>query len=147
MIYTYHNIKDLLNNPQKTKFIYNGVEYSVFPATKDNTLLIKSFELGTPTIKLTTFLYQIEKELGLPHDTKKQAKAPKVETAPKIDPLTYTVKLSEPKELSKGFLETMQLSNIFLEDYKTHKNIAIYDNKHEVLYFQHKDNLNLRYKI
>jgi len=71
-IYTYNDIKNLLTTPEKTKFIYNGVKYQTFPATKDNTLLVKSFELGTPAIKLTTFLYQIEKDLGLPHDTKKQ---------------------------------------------------------------------------
>jgi len=144
-IFTYRDIKNLIITPEKTKFIYNGIKYQTFPAKNDSTLLVKSFELGTTAIKLTSFLYSIEKDLGIVHEPKPQT--PKNAPTPdKIDPLAYTSKLSEPKELSSQFLETMQLSNIFSDEYKAHKNISIYDNKHEVLYFNHKELLNLRYK-
>jgi len=144
--FTYNDIRDLLTTPRKINFIYNGVKYQTFPAKNDSTLLIKSFELGTTAIKLTSFLYQIEKDLGIEHENKKQNTQTPQTKKEAIDPLIYTSKLSEPKDLSKEFLETMQLSSIFKDEYLKHPNISIYDNKHEVLYFQHKEILNLRYK-
>ena len=145
MYFTYKDILHLLTSPKKTTFIYNGFKYSAFFAKDNKTLLVKSFELGTDAVKLSTFIYQIEKELGIKHSKAKQREAKPCPT-PTADPLQFTSKLTEPKELSSLFLQSMQLADIFLDDYKEHKHIAIYDNKHEVLYFSKGEKLNLRYK-
>jgi hypothetical protein len=147
----------LEQSPVKTSFVYNDIKHSTFIA-KDGTLLINNF--SDAPIKYSSFMYKVRATLGIEQP---QEKAPVIEKAP-VPPVKRVEELgkylSDPTELSEEFLKTLQLSSIFLTDYKNHPNIKQIDFKtlnsdHEenkldktipVLYFQDGSKINVRYK-
>ncbi len=103
--------------------------------------------MGTDTKRLSSFLFDERKRLNIQEEYTPPIPAPKIEVK-KIDTSIYTNKITSPiVPLSKGFLETMQLSKIFKEDYQNHRAIKIYDQKHEVIFFENSEKkINIRYK-
>jgi len=156
---TFMDLVDLEQSPQKTNFIYNDLKYSTFPA-KDGTLLIKNFSTGERAIKYSSFMFKVRATLGIEQP---KAETPVIAPSP-VSPVKRVEELgkyiSEPKELSEEFLKSLQLSPLFLEDYKQHPNIknidfSLLNEEHEenkitgvipVLFFQDGSKINIRYK-
>jgi hypothetical protein len=144
--FNYYDITNLHKNPKKEKFLFDGIAYNTFFFRDTNILLIHSFKSGNAPIKLSSFIYSLNNHLGIENKTIK-----KVKTITKPLPsycADETVdKLKSIKNLSKEFLETMQLSDLFLSDYKNHENIKYYDDTHEVLYYTNGSQHNARFKF
>lgn len=154
---TFIELEELEQLPVKTSFVYNDLKYSTFTA-KDGTLLINNF--SDAPIKYSSFMYKVRATLGIEQP---KEKPPVIKKAP-VPPVKMVKELgkylSEPTELSEEFLKTLQLSSLFLSDYKNHPNIKQIDFKslnsdHEenkldktipVLYFQDGSKINMRYK-
>jgi hypothetical protein len=144
--YNYYDITDLLVNPKRDNFIFEEKKYNTFFGQLDKTLMIKGFSTGENAQKLTTFIYSLNKRLGIENQSQ-QPQEPKQPTRDiKYDPTPYLDKIEDIKELSNEFLETMQLANIFKEDYQEHKNIKLYNGIHEILYFTNGTRHNARFK-
>ena len=148
--FTYNDITDLLTNPKKIKkFIFDGVEYNTFFLRDTNTLLINAFKDGsTKPQKISTFIYSLNKRLGKDNHTNIQS-PPKPNPQPNYSPLATLEKITDTKELSPNFLETMQLSDIFKKEYENHPNIKLYsdaNSTHEILYFRTGEEHNARFK-
>ena len=148
--FTYIDITDLLNNPKQIKkFIFDGIEYNTYFSRDKTTLLINTFKDGSfQAQKISTFIYSLNKRLGKENNTT-PTELTKPQPQPKYSPLETLKKITDTKELSTPFLETMQLSNIFKKDYENHLNIKKYSNdniSHEVLYYGNKEQHNARFK-
>jgi len=145
--FSYYDITNLSKKPKQVKFIFEGVEYNTFYGNRDkSTLLINSYKDTSFSVKkLTTFIYDINKRLGI-DSTPIVTPTPKPQPQPIYSPLETLKKITDTKELSIEFLETMQLSNIFKADYESHPNIKKYDNKHEILYYTDGTRHNARFK-
>jgi hypothetical protein len=144
--YNYYDITDLLVNPKRDNFIFEEKKYNTFLGQLDKTLMIKSFSTGENAQKLTTFIYTLNKRLGIENEAQ-QPQEPKQPTEEiKYNSTPYLEKIKDIKELSDEFLETMQLSDIFKKDYQEHKNIKLYNGTHEMLYFTDGVRHNARFK-
>jgi len=157
---TFIELVDLEQSFSKTNFTYNGVKYSTFIAKDGNTPMIKSFSTGERAVKYSSFMFKVRASLGVEQPKEHtpvtlNTQVPPVKRVEELD--RYIV---EPKELSKDFLDTLQLSSLFLTDYTTHPNIkaidfkALNDDHAEnklrgvipVLFFQDGSKINIRYK-
>lgn len=149
--FTYYDITNLLKNPKKEKFTFEGIEYNTyFHSVDTSVLLIHTFKDNFRPKKLSSFLFSLNTRLGLEnHPTPPLSKEP---TEKIIYSCSETLEqVSEVKTLSADFLKTMQLSDIFKADYQTHKNIKSFhdvENKrtHEVLYYTDGLRHNARFK-
>ena len=156
---TFMDLVDLEQSPKKTNFIYNDLKYSTFSA-KDGTLLIKSFSTGESAIKYSSFMFKVRATLGI-EQPKEETPVKEITPVPPVKRVEELGKyLSEPKALTESFLNTLQLSPLFLTDYQNHPNIKEIDfstlnSDHEentlsdvipVLFFQDGSKINLRYK-
>jgi len=151
--FNYYDITNLLDYPKREAFNFEGIEYNTFFAQDKTTLLINTFKDGSfKAQKLTSFIYSLNKRLGRenhPTPTPQAKPQPQV----KYDPLPTAKKITDPKELSPQFLETMQLSKLFKDDYENHPNIKYFSDEiegkkisHEVLYFTDGTRHNARFK-
>jgi len=152
--FTYYDITDLLTHPKREKFNFEGIEYNTYFHKEDKTtLLINTFKDGSfQAQKITTFIYNLNKRLGIENHPTPTPQAKPLPQA-KFDPLPTVKKITNPKELSPQFLETMQLSNIFKADYEKHPNIKYFSDEiedkkinHEILYFTDGSRHNARFK-
>ncbi|MDF1881208.1 hypothetical protein JHD50_07810 [Sulfurimonas sp. MAG313] len=146
--FIYDDIIHLRDNPREVKrFIFEGLEYNAYFARDKTTLLIDSHK--SPNFKaqkLTTFIYSLNNRLGVENQYTPPPTAPPPKE-PTYDQTPTLSKITDIKELSPAFLETMQLSDILKEDYENHPNIKMYDKTHEILYFgNEEDGYNARFK-
>jgi len=160
-VFTFMDLVDLEESFKKNvKFTYNNIKYSTFLGRDDGSPMVKNQTDYTDAMKYSSFMVNVRKSLGI----EQQKEETPVIAPPPVSPVKRIEELgkyiSEPKELSDEFLNTLQLKSIFLKDYVQHPNIKLFDFKSfnedhnendlkeiiPVLYFQDGSKVNIRYK-